>query len=442
MRKLFWVVPFALLIVTACKELQKPDFNAPGSVYLSNWNRLQMVGDFQDTPWDLNTAPEMQLVDDWLWQLDVMLPARTIKYKLVPDGQWGLAYGDTSAIKNDSLQGYVDPNAGGLGDHIETAIPEAGIWRVTFNERTLFYQFTYIGPAGSAIMGTVTFEGDSEPPFPIANVSVFDTAWNSVATTTSDSLDGSFSVAGLDSGTYTVVVSSGGYIPDTVRDITVGENDTVVLDTIRLSRIPAGAIVIDGVISPEENWTLIDTAVSNGLEGACLYQLYVSSDSSNLYVAITTRNAASWGLAYGFGFDVADGGYEDGTSDAWGRHIGFSGYGIDYELYFWWPEGGDSFTAANFAVYQGSWNTGNFDGTYASTGASDSGLQTLEIAIPWSLIGGLRDSLGLISWIAGGDNSSAVSSVPDDPAIHDESNEWMDMDTFTNILRVRLTGGG
>ncbi len=432
---------FSVLLVTACKEVKGPDFNAPGSVFLSNWDRLQMVGDFQDTPWDLNTAPDMHLVGDWQWELVLRLPARKIKYKLVPEGQWNLAYGDTSAIKNDSLQGYVDPNAGGLGDHIETTIPQAGLWKVDFNEQTLFYQFTYIGAAGGAITGHIEFENDSEPPFPAATVTVYDTAWSAVTTVTSDSTTGDFIASGLDAGNYSVVINAGGYIPDTVTDVTVAEDDTTSIGTVTLAQIPEGMIVIDGVISDEENWTLVDSGVVNGLAGACLYQLFVSSDTSNLYVAITTRNEASWGLAYGFGFDVADGGYSEGTSDGWGRHIGFSGYGIDYELYFWWPENGDAFTAANFIPYQGGWGSpANFDGQYAWTGSSDHGLQTLEIAIPWNLLGGARDSLGLIAWIAGGDNSSAVSSIPDDPTIHDAdpNAEWTDNDTFTNIARITL----
>ncbi len=434
MKKLYFAL-FVAMLAASCKEIQGPDFNAPGSVFLSSWNKLQMVGDFQDTPWDLNTAPEMQLVDDWLWEITLRLPARTIKYKLVPNGQWSLAYGDTSAIKNDSLHGYLDPNAGGLGDHIETLIPRAGIWRLRFNERTLYYEFAYIGATGSAIAGVVSFEDDSEPPYPAASVTVFDTSWNAVASTTSDTMTSEFIAAGIEPGTYSVVVSASGYIPDTVTQVAVAEDDTVQLQ-VTLSPIPEGAIVIDGVISPQENWIPVDTAVANGLDGACLRQLFVSSDSANLYIAITTANTASWGIAYGFGFDVAPGGYSDGTSDAWGRHIGFSGYGVDFELYFWWPEGGDNFTAANWGIYQGSWNVGPFDGVYASTGSADSGLQTLEIAIPWTDLGGRQDSVGVITWMAGGDNSSAVSSIPDDPAVHDASNEWMDNDVFSNIARI------
>ncbi|WP_088863261.1 CARDB domain-containing protein [Thermococcus celer] len=202
-----------------------------------------------------------------------------------------------------------------------------------------------------------------------------------------------------------------------------------------------GTKIIDGSLS---DWTasdLIATGRDNGLDGAKLDKLYVSWDDQYLYIAIKTNNTQSWGVAYGIGIDTDPGsgnGYTNG-GDSWGRNINFSnGFAVDYEIYFWWGSNSGMGTD-NFNTWTGSgWNyhsISDVGGSFAYTGDTSTGLQTLEIKIPWSALGGKHSRFAVMSWVTGG-SGSAVDSLPVDPAI-DYSNiggEWGDTDTFTNML--------
>jgi|GEM_PF-1164323 subtilase family serine protease len=198
-------------------------------------------------------------------------------------------------------------------------------------------------------------------------------------------------------------------------------------------------------------WGTLDLIATNdypgGGPGADLKDLYVAWDDEYLYIAIKTDNTQSWNLAYGFAIDVDPGttnGY-DGTTDAWGRHIAFNGYYPDYEVYFWW-DGGSGITADNFIAWTGSgWDyksLGDVGASFSYTGDTSNGLQILEIKIPWSALGGKPNKIALISWIAGGDDSSAVDSLPEDQTLHEVVNErygsgeWNDDDTFSNLAEI------
>ncbi|ACJ17205.1 Hypothetical protein TON_1715 [Thermococcus onnurineus NA1] len=218
-----------------------------------------------------------------------------------------------------------------------------------------------------------------------------------------------------------------------------------------LSLVPAtkmvsamyGTKIIDGDLSDWTSSDLITAGWDNGLAGANLSRMYIAWDDNYLYIAITTGNTQSWDVAYGIGIDVDPGtgnGYT-GTSDSWGRSISFgNSYAVDYEIYFWW--GWDTGMGTdNFNVWTGSGWTYNsissVGGSFAYTGNTSTGLQTLEIKVPWEALGGRPDKVAIIAWVTGS-GGSAVDSLPVDPAIDytNIGNEWGDADTFTNLAEI------
>ncbi|WP_297435639.1 CARDB domain-containing protein [Thermococcus sp.] len=221
---------------------------------------------------------------------------------------------------------------------------------------------------------------------------------------------------------------------------------------VLLSLVPAtrlvgaayGQKIVDGSLNDWTSSDLVAVGRNNGLAGANLDKLYVSWDDNYLYIALKTNNTASWDVAYGFAIDVDPGsgkGYTGGSnpSDSWGRNIGFgNGYAPDYEIYFWWS-GSSGMGTDNFNSWTGSgWNYNSINGvggTFAYTGNTSTGLRTLEIAIPWSALGGKHPKFAVMAWVTGG-SGSAVDSLPVDPAIDYSNigNEWSDTDTFTNML--------
>ncbi|WP_052315896.1 DOMON domain-containing protein [Thermococcus sp. PK] len=226
-----------------------------------------------------------------------------------------------------------------------------------------------------------------------------------------------------------------------------------VVPTVKFASALYGTKVVDGNLGDWGTLDLVGQAKDNGLAGAKLDKLYVAWDDQYLYIAIKTNNTQSWNVAYGIGIDVDPGsgnGYT-GTSDAWGRGISFAGdYAIDYELYFWWGWN-SGMGSDNFITWTGSdWDykgLADVGASFSYTGDTSTGLQILEIKIPWTALGGKPSKLALIAWVAGEGGSSAVSSIPWSSAMEsldtpfaDESNrnEWVDTDYFTNLAEIYI----
>ena len=220
------------------------------------------------------------------------------------------------------------------------------------------------------------------------------------------------------------------------------KGDSIVDYSVQDSTFPQ--IIVDGNREPE--YIFMGASDQGGGDGANLDSLFVTWDSLNLYIFLTTQNTSSWDLAYGFALDVdqlPQSGYYTGESDAWGRLIDFGDtlssepYAPDYEIYFWWSGSDTSITSSNFCKWNGSgfdYNT-DFSPFFAFKGGS-SGLKSLEVKIPWDSIGGLHPEILLSAWIAGGSNSSAVDAIPHDDQISNNADEWTDVDTIYTYVVI------
>lgn len=213
--------------------------------------------------------------------------------------------------------------------------------------------------------------------------------------------------------------------------------------------------VIDGVIDQGEGW-LIGAANSDNTDqdGADLDTFYYYVSSDTLYLAIKTQNRASWNVAYGFSIDVdqQDGsGYigdpDLGIWDSWGRHIVFANeppdyFAPDYQVYFWYDGGTAAITSANFNRYNGTgWDYNFAPYEYAYTSDPSSGLQVLELKFGLDTLR-YPSRVLIVSYIAGGDNSSCVDVLPYDLTVNLQSGgaEWTDTDTLHNFVDALVLG--
>ncbi|GAB6100874.1 hypothetical protein JCM16138_00970 [Thermococcus atlanticus] len=207
-------------------------------------------------------------------------------------------------------------------------------------------------------------------------------------------------------------------------------------------------ITIDGALADWTNAKVVVRGKNSGYAGANLVMLGVDYDDNYLYIALEANNSENWDLSYGIALDVKEGGYT-GDRDAWGKLIKFT-EGVDYEIYGWWNSktkrleynfGKD--TGMQMVKYEdGKWTydwNKQFEGFKTAYFGGASGLQTVEIRIPWKAIGGKPKEVKIMAWIAGGDNTSAVVTLPDDKAVHDSANEWSDTDTLSNFVKVMIS---
>ncbi len=213
------------------------------------------------------------------------------------------------------------------------------------------------------------------------------------------------------------------------------------------SEIPS-KITIDGALADWENAKIVIREANSKYAGANLVMLGVDYDDNYLYIALEANNSENWDLSYGIALDVKEGGYTK-DRDAWGKLIGFT-EGVDYEIYGWWnsktkrleynfgKDEGMQLVKYEDGKWTYDWNK-QFKGFKTAYFGGSSGLQTVEIRIPWEAIGGKPKEVKIIAWIAGGDNTSAVVTVPDDKAVHDSADEWKDSDTLSNFVKVMIS---
>ncbi len=234
------------------------------------------------------------------------------------------------------------------------------------------------------------------------------------------------------------------------------DSEYVWVDARNDTRNDIVAISIDGsendwIADPDKYFQVVDLydkATGLNLDGANLNRSYVGWNENYLYIAFETQNTASWTVNYGIGIDINGPGsgyvYDSTNGDANNIHVGFSGAAIDYEIYFSWTDT-SGLSGDLFAEWTGSgWSKttiSGIGGSYAYSGDTSSGLQFMEVAIPWSALGGSPTNFSIIIWVAGQSGfSSAVDTVPYDSAVEDSgTNEWTDTDTLSNLTHVVLT---
>ena len=209
--------------------------------------------------------------------------------------------------------------------------------------------------------------------------------------------------------------------------------------------------VLDGVISPSEGWNFLvanpDTQTSS-FEGADIESLFYFETRDSLYIAFTTQNRASWGVAYGIAFDTDRGNFSGYVSggDAWGRNIIFGDgidptFCIDYQVYMWWDGSGGSITAWYF--YRWNQDSLRFEDIgfpmedRAYTGDASTGLQCIEMRFPLDKFGN-PDSFRFVAYMTGGDGSSIVDILPQNPSVEFPATggEWTDQDTIATFVRI------
>ncbi len=206
-------------------------------------------------------------------------------------------------------------------------------------------------------------------------------------------------------------------------------------------------IKIDGYLYDWVDDWIVGTSTPNvtGGNGANIAKAWVTWNETHLLIALKTDNNESWNVAYGIAIDYDSTDYSgyNGTSDAWGRAIGFSNATIfpDIMVYAWWQSGNNTITAADIALWNGStWiyrDFSNFNdnnpilpGSEIAWTGGENGLQTLELSLNWTAITGqnftsmIGKTLHIIFFVAGDSGSSAIVKLPYEDSIRNTLTSW------------------
>ncbi len=410
-KRLIFLTGISFMLLNGCANNEgTPIVTPPGEEFKTQYKTMQLVGDFNGWALEDLNSTKMDLVADWTWEkLQYFSGARdSIMFKIVPNSNWDLAFGTQGP--DSGLSGYAEPNCSGTGNHITAGpIDRPGYWKFTFNEQTLYYSISYYSAPGGGIQGKITFSDISTPPYPVATITVLG-ATGEIASTFSDTLNGTYLVSPLPNGTYNVAFGASGYLPDTVYNVVVN-NDTPQVN-VTLNR--AQGIIVDGDLSDWDTFAVYDTIGDSPWgNGGDLGSLYAKIQNDTLFVgveAIVNNNAI---ILY-FHVEPADSGlgYTDMNGlDFYPRKFTFPDSLKAHYILAQWVDG-NVLPALRSIDTTGSTTDITQDAEIAST-LTPGQKGAIEAAIPLSAIThGTGGRIGIVAVIAGGDNYDGPESVP------------------------------
>lgn len=410
LKPIVFIITGFFLLNSCAKEPGKILISPPGFKFKTQYRTMQLVGDFNGWALEDLTSTKMELVADWTWQkIQYFSGTRdSIMFKFVPNSNWDLAFGTQGA--DTGLSGYAEPGCTGTGNHITAGpISKPGYWKFTFNEHTLYYSISFYSAPGGAIKGAIGFSDINTPPYPLVNVSVYNEN-GKIAETQSDTTTSEYIVSPLPNGTYTLVFSAGGYIPDTVRNITVN-NDTVIKN-VTLHK--AEGIIVDGDLSDWDSVAVYDTIGDSPWgSGGDIGSLYakVQNDTLFLGVAGTLNNNA---IIIYLHIDPCDSslGYANmDTLDFYPRKFTFPDSLKAQYILAQWVDG--NVLPAFRSIDTTGTTTDLTDSIEVASTLSPSTQGAIEAAIPISLLTNAQSGrIGIVAVVAGGDHYDGPESVP------------------------------
>lgn len=206
--------------------------------------------------------------------------------------------------------------------------------------------------------------------------------------------------------------------------------------------------LVDGTVDPQEGWHVLGiSSISNtSVEGADLDTLWGAVGPDSLYLALKTKNLQNWNVSYGVGLDidrVLGSGYDrqEGNIDPHGREITFVdsmvldnrplGLSVDAFLYLDWDATQDTLTPILYVWDGTSWVIRG--GVHVAFTAGAGGLSVAEVAVAIDSVGGRIAHLA--AWTTS-TTGSALDCIPSDNACADNADEFTDVDTLTQFVRL------
>ncbi len=397
----------------------------PGERYISSYQTMQLVGNFQN--WNLDDPNSyMELMSDYIWEKDENIgQSGLIQFKFVPNHNWEPSFGTTGS--DTGLSGYAEV-VSGLGTEIALNLPERGIWRFHFNEKTRFFKLTKKEGFTGAIVGKIVFMGTSIPPYPKAIIKLCDTLYHILSTTSSDSLTGNFGFYALQPNRYIILITATSYLPETL--LTTVREDTVNLGEIVLvSSEIRQPPTIDGLndflptdligIDPTGDMT------ERNLDLDSLWGVIVGE---TLYIGFNAYCELGYELSYGIYLSLDTTRSSGATRDPWNRNVRASFGMPEFALYIW-HNNRDSLSVAQLCEWNGMWNYYQIN-SIGGAQAYRNDNHFIELMIP---LVALRspDSIFVELFTTGGENSHAQDTSPQDPNVTFTTPNWSASTTTT-----------
>lgn len=202
---------------------------------ISDYDVIQVVGDFTEPAWNIPVSPAMVLGPGCVWSTLVKIGSPgDHTFKFVTNGAFDNPK-DFGWNESQTLRVGVDNPVllvSGTGTGIKLNIPVAGCYLIRLYEQDLYFRADPTSCASGGVRGTVAFENADQPPFPQVRVTAEQDAV-AAGSDSSEAADGSYEISGLAAGSYDLVFKAFGYLDTTLTGVQVGET-VVEVPAVRL----------------------------------------------------------------------------------------------------------------------------------------------------------------------------------------------------------------
>jgi hypothetical protein len=267
---------------------------------LSDYDLIQLVGDYTTPVWTVDISPAMTLGPGCVWSTVARFEAGDRFFKFVTGGQFDNP-DDFGWQESQTLRVGVDNPVrlvSGTGTAIKVNVPVSGCYLVRLFEQDLLFRVDPTDCSTGGIRGRVEFEDDMTPPFPRVRVQAL-LASAVAGFDSSDATDGTYEIGGLSAGTYDVSFRGFGYLDSTLTGVVV---DDMVVEA-PVVRLRAGCVSANDSIQVAGQFTTppFDLSVSprmTQVEG-CIWEARVRVAAGTHLFKLVTNGAFDSPSDYG-----------------------------------------------------------------------------------------------------------------------------------------------
>lgn len=192
---------------------------------ISDFQLIQMVGDFTEPAWTIPASPALQIGPGCVWSSVVRFnTSGDHLFKFVTEGAFDnpqdFGWNEAQALRVGADNPVL--RVSGTGTGIKLTVPVAGCYLIRLFEKDLIFRADPTSCSSGGIRGVVAFENATQPPLPRARVQARQQGAEAGADSSSAE-DGTFEITGLAAGTYDLRYRAFGYLDSTVTGVVVAE---------------------------------------------------------------------------------------------------------------------------------------------------------------------------------------------------------------------------
>ncbi len=260
---------------------------------------IHLLGDFNEWDEALFAGPGMDQFESCRWRdtIDIHGSFQIAELKFVTDGAYNTPpdYARCDSFDTDGVNyGPICLVSGGGNLAIIAQFP--GRYQVILDEEALEYRLSLIEQFTASISGEIEYDTGLLPPYPAIDVEAARSGETTVlASSTVDVDDGTFTVSGLDEGTYDLTISGSNLRDTTFTSLTVAAGEAIDIGTIIVTEVTfQSEFTVIRIVGDFNNWDTSRPSMNQTAPGVWVDTIDVAARPPDNCHFMKFRTANDW----------------------------------------------------------------------------------------------------------------------------------------------------